>query len=122
MGMSWTVQRLYLGITEAQLEAGGATLAKETSQAFRIGTGKLRARLLELSLSREDGAALAKLVDRREQAAETVASVVTKIERTIIHPKCEACGHVPDAVGTGGQSRPLHSVRGTETPTNGAAE
>ncbi len=52
-----------LGITEAQLEAGGAALAKETAAAYRIGTGKLKARSLELSLSREDGAALAKLVD-----------------------------------------------------------
>ena len=85
---------LALGITEAQLEAGGAALAKETAKAYRTGTSRLKARLLELSLSNQDANVLSKLVDKRELADTSGSDTITVIERIVVNPPCPACGAV----------------------------
>ena len=84
-----------LGIGEKQIDAAGSKLAGEIDQAFKIGTSRLRSRLLELSLSNQDASALARLLDKREQQAEAVAPDITLIRRVIVSARCPHCGHRP---------------------------
>lgn len=97
-----------LDVTEAQVKAAGAKLQTEVAAAFKVGTGKLRARLLELSLSNEDASALSRLLDRREQSEQATASnnPITRIERVVITAECEKCGHRPSL--TSREPRPSH--------------
>jgi len=99
-----------LSISEQQIESGGKTLQADIKSAYTTGTSRLRARLLELSLSSEDANSLARLIDKREeQSASSGARQISRIERVIIF-KCERCGYEPDAV-----AKPVN-------PTNGEAE
>ncbi len=84
-----------LGIGEKQIDAAGSKLAAEIGEAFKIGTSRLRSRLLELSLSNQDASALARLLDKREQQAEAVAPGITLIRRVIVSARCPRCGHRP---------------------------
>ncbi len=84
-----------LGIGEKQIDAAGAKLAAEIGEAYKIGTSRLRSRLLELSLSNQDASALARLLDKREQHAEAVAPDITLIRRVIVSARCARCGHRP---------------------------
>ncbi len=55
-----------LGITEEQIAEGGDNLKAEISGAFKTGTARLRSRLLETALDKQDVSALARLLDKRE--------------------------------------------------------
>ncbi len=55
-----------LGISEDQIVAAGDELKAEISGAFKTGTARLRSRLLETALDKQDVSALARLLDKRE--------------------------------------------------------
>lgn len=85
-----------LEITENQIKASGSKLAADIAAAYRTGTARLRARLLELSLTNEDASALARLVDRREQQVASAGETgIVEVRRVIISAVCESCGHRP---------------------------
>ena len=84
-----------LGIGEKQIDAAGDKLAGEIGEAFKVGTSRLRSRLLELSLSNQDASALARLLDKREQQAEAAAPEITLIRHVIVSARCARCGHRP---------------------------
>ena len=96
----------------------GPKLARGIQAALRVGTARLRSKVLELALAGDNVQALERQLDRREQAA-TAGKGLQLIERRVIF-KCEKCGHEPELSPKGEESRPLHSARST-TPSNGAA-
>ncbi len=97
-----------LGIGEKQIDAAGSKLAGEIDQAFKIGTSRLRSRLLELSLSNQDASALARLLDKREQQAEAVAPGITLIRRVIVSARCPYCGKRPVVRDGEAKARQFH--------------
>ena len=90
---------------------------KAIQAALAMATANLREKVLSLALGNSDIRALEKELERRELVADS--GDVQRIESIIIF-KCEKCGYEPDVNALGGQSRPLHTKRGTEIPTNGA--
>ena len=109
-----------LGVTEAQLEAGGAQLERDIDAAYRRGTSKLRARLLELSLSNQDANVLSKLVDKRELADTSGSETITVIERIVVNPPCWKCGAV-QPLPTVGKPPARKPSNGQAHKTNGQA-
>ncbi len=97
-----------LGIGGKQIDAAGAKLAGEIGEAFKIGTSRLRSRLLELSLSNQDASALARLFDKREQQAEAVAPGITLIRHEIVSARCPHCGKRPVVRDGEGKVRQFH--------------
>ncbi len=59
-------------------------------EALRIGTARLRSKIMQLALDSNDVRALTQLLDRRE-ALEVDG--IARIERVILGGKCKACGH-----------------------------
>ncbi len=92
---------------------------KAVQAALAMATAKLREKVLALAIGNSDIRALEKEIERRELTADSGG--VQRIVRVVIF-KCEKCGYEPDVNASGGQSRPLHTKRGTETPTNGAGQ
>ena len=93
--------------------------AKAVQAALAMATAKLREKVLSLAIDNSDIRALEKEIERRELQSD--GGGITRIERVIIDTThCPKCKHQL-VEPTGGQSRPLHTRRGTETPTNGAA-
>ena len=91
---------------------------KAIQAALAMATASLREEVFSLALDTKDIRSLERELERRELVADSGG--VQRIERHVIF-KCEACGHEPNVNALGGQSRPLHTKRGTETPTNGKA-
>lgn len=111
-----------LGISEDQIVAAGDELKAEISGAFKTGTARLRSRLLETALDKQDVGALARLLDKREaiekaQVAEDAdemsnfetcrrilfmlaQSMADDAEREkwmalVLRARCEHCGQFP---------------------------
>jgi hypothetical protein len=86
-----------LGIDEKQIDAAGVKLAAEIGEAYKIGTARLRARIMESALSGDNAAVLMKLLEQREaaQAAGEAGAQITEIRHVIIEPVCPHCGKRP---------------------------
>ncbi len=101
-----------LSLTQRQIDSGGAKLAAEIGEAYKIGTARLRARIMESALSGDNAAVLMKLLEQREaaQAAGEAGAQITEIRHVIIdetpqekrerfaharNAKCVHCGHSP---------------------------
>ncbi len=92
-----------LSLTQRQIDSGGAKLAAEISEAYKIGTARLRARIMESALSGDNAAVLMKLLEQREaaQAAGEAGAQITEIRHVIIdetpQEKRERFAHARDA-------------------------
>ncbi len=101
-----------LSLTQRQIDSAGAKLAAEIGEAYKIGTARLRARIMESALSGDNAAVLMKLLEQREaaQAAGEAGAQITEIRHVIIdetpqekrerfaharNAKCVHCGHSP---------------------------
>ncbi len=83
-----------LGLSEAQVGLAKGKYGAEIAAAFRIGTGKLKGRVMDIGLSQDNASVLLKLLEQRETKS-AVDSEVTLVERVIITARCERCGHIP---------------------------
>jgi hypothetical protein len=80
-----------LGLTEAQIELARNKYGAEISNAFKVGTARLRARLIELTLDNEDVNALARVLDKRE-TAQIAGEEPTVIKHVVVPAICQSCG------------------------------
>ena len=109
-----------LGIPVSELASASKRFSDQIAVAERAGSARLRGRLFKNALSENDTKFLQDLLDRRANASAN--EPITRIERVIIDMShCPKCKHQL-VEPTGGQSRPLHTKRGTEIPTNGKAD
>ena len=80
-----------LGLSEAQIELAQDKYGDKIASAFRTGTARLRARIMDTALSDDNSSVLLKLLEQREtQTSKTVP--ITLIERVIIDGTCQHCG------------------------------
>ncbi|MDH3673792.1 MAG: hypothetical protein OES46_21970 [Gammaproteobacteria bacterium] len=86
-----------LKIGQKEIAAGGAKLVAEIGEAYKIGTARLRARIMESALSGDNAAVLMKLLEQREAAEATgeAGAQITEIRHVIIEPLCPHCGKRP---------------------------
>lgn len=67
-------------------------LRSEIDNALRVGTARLRSKVMELALEGGDVRALQIMLERRE-AVETADTGITRIERVILNGRCRLCEH-----------------------------
>lgn len=76
-----------LGIDVSTVTQPGRKLKAAIKSALRVGTARLRSKVMELALSDGDIRALEKQLERREaQVADEPG--LTRIERIIVAPQC----------------------------------
>ena len=108
-----------LGLSMSAVRKVGAKLARQLDEAYATGSARLRGRLLKAALTDNDLKVIQSLLEQRA-ISSAEGKGVRQIERHVIDQMhCPNCQH-PLVELVGGQSRPLHTKRGTETPTNGA--
>ena len=80
-----------LGLSEAQLKLARGKYGPEMDQAFEVGTGKLKVKIMQHALDTVNPAVLLKLLELREKESEQV-DPITLVERIIIQrcPNCSA--------------------------------
>ena len=83
-----------LGLGEGQIKAGGSKLQVEIATAFRTGTSRLRAKIMETALSDDNSAVLMKLLEQRTAIQEFENGGITRIERVIFNGRCHHCGRL----------------------------
>ena len=87
-----------LELTEAQIGLARGKYGTEIAIAFKTGTGKLRAKIMQNALDDDDPAILLKLLEQREKQTESSADPITLVERIIV-PMSE-CPHCKQLLGT----------------------
>ncbi len=83
-----------LGLSEAQIGLAQDKYGDEIASAFKTGTAKLRARIMETALSDDNSSVLLKLLEQREVQTRN-ADPITLVERVIIFGACKNCGSLP---------------------------
>ena len=84
-----------LELTEAQIGLARGKYGTEIAIAFKTGTGKLRAKIMQNALDDDDPAILLKLLEQREKQTESSADPITLVERVIINMfSCPHCDHL----------------------------
>jgi len=83
-----------LGLSEAQIGLAQDKYGDEIASAFKTGTARLRARIMDTALSDDNASILLKLLEQREKQSEQ-ANPITVIERVIIAGNCIHCGGLP---------------------------
>jgi hypothetical protein len=105
-----------LGLPLSDVAKPGPRLAAAIQAAESVGLARLKSKVMDLALEGNNVQALERELERRE--AKTLGTKgIERIERIVIF-KCERCGHEPNVMPKGGQSRPLNSDR--PKPGNGA--
>ena len=85
-----------LGLTEAQIEVAQGKYGNEIAAAFKTGTARLRARIMDTALTVDDSATLLKLLEKREKQASQ-ADPITLVERVIV--QMQSCPHCDNLLG-----------------------
>ncbi len=85
-----------LGLPMSAVTKAGKKFRKQLDEAYRIATGRIRAKLLKSALADSDTTMLVKLLAAREsREAEADPQPITLIKRIIIEPLCPHCGKPP---------------------------
>ena len=87
-----------LGLSGAQIDLARDSFGEALAKAFKTGTGKLKAKIMQNALDEDNSAVLLKLLEQREKQAESSADPITKVERVIV-PMYE-CPHCKQLLGT----------------------
>ena len=115
-----------LKLTDAQVEGARDKYAAEIATAFKVGTAKLRARIMESALSSDNATILFRLLEAREASQAADENPITEIRRIVVAGRCEHCGHQPVSRPEPGLRAPSqHSTEdrdadGLGEPGNGA--
>ena len=84
-----------LGLSGAQIDLARDSFGDEIAKAFKTGTGKLKAKIMQNALDEDNSAVLLKLLEQREKQAESSADPITKVERVIVNmSSCPHCDHL----------------------------
>ena len=84
-----------LGLSGAQIDLARDSFGDEIATAFKTGTGKLKAKIMQNALDEDNSAVLLKLLEQREKQAESSADPITLVERVIVNmPSCPHCDHL----------------------------
>lgn len=87
-----------LGLTEGQIGVAQGKHGPEMVKAFKTGTARLRARIMEAALDDNNTATLLRLLEQREKQSEQ-ADPITLVERIIVSATCQHCGKYTGDVG-----------------------
>lgn len=85
-----------LGLTEGQIGLAQGKFVSEIDAAFKTGTARLRARIMDTALTVDDSATLLKLLEKREKQASQ-ADPITLVERVIV--QMQSCPHCDNLLG-----------------------
>jgi len=83
-----------LGLSEGEIGIAKDKYGTEMATAFKTGTARLRARIMDTALSDDNAAILLKLLEQREKQIDN-ADPITVIERVILEGCCIHCGKSP---------------------------
>ena len=83
-----------LGLSEGQIRVAKDKYGSEISAAFKTGTARIRARIMDTALSEDNAAILLKLLEQRERQID-IGDPITKVERVILVGTCIHCNQKP---------------------------
>lgn len=83
-----------LELSEGEIGIAKDKYATEIATAFKTGTARLRARIMDTALSDDNAAILLKLLEQREKQTDNT-DPITVIERVILEGHCVHCGAQP---------------------------
>ena len=84
-----------LGLSGAQIDLARDSFGDEIATAFKTGTGKLKAKIMQNALDEDNSAVLLKLLEQREKQTESSADPITLVERVIVNmSSCPHCDHL----------------------------
>ena len=97
-----------LGLTTGQMKVAMAQYQTQISQAFKTGTARLRAQIMDNALSDNNAPILLKLLEQREKET-ALSNPITHIERVIMHQHyhivtCAHCGKENERQPLNGQN------------------
>lgn len=85
-----------LGLSEGEIRIAKGKHGTEMATAFKTGTARLRARIMDTALTDDDSATLLKLLEKREKQASQ-ADPITLVERIIV--QMQSCPHCDNLLG-----------------------
>ena len=83
-----------LGLSEGQIGVAKGKYGAEIAAAFKIGTARLRDRIMETALADDNPAIMLKLLEQREKQTDNEDPIIL-VERVIVQASCPHCGHTP---------------------------